>query len=352
MPEAMKTNVVPLRWVGGVDDGYLEMLDQRLLPREQVWLKMTTVSQVADGIRSMVVRGAPAIGIAAAYGVAMGFREDGGSPSKEDAAAMFELLATTRPTAVNLFWALDRMRRLLRELGSDDPGHRLEMLFGEARMIMHEDRENNLAMGRHGLELFGDDVRILTHCNTGGLATGGYGTALGVIRALHADGRLQNVWVDETRPYLQGARLTTWELMQDEIPCTLITDNMAAHFMKQGLIDAVIVGTDRVTANGDVANKIGTYGLAVLCRHHAVPFYVAAPVSTIDLETATGEDIVIEQRASREVTHVGEFAIAPEGVAVAHPAFDVTPADLVTAIVTERGIARAPYRESLASIVG
>jgi len=350
MPDQMKTNVVPLRWVGSVDDGYLEMLDQRLLPTEEVWLKMTRVAEVADAIRSMVVRGAPAIGIAAAYGVAMGFREDGGRPSPQDAAAMFELLSTTRPTAVNLFWALDRMKRLLGELGADDPGHRLEALFAEAHRIMDEDRENNLAMGRHGLELFGRKDRVLTHCNTGGLATGGYGTALGVIRTLHDAGRLVHVWVDETRPYLQGARLTAWELMKDGIPNMLITDNMAAYFMNAGLVDAVIVGTDRVTANGDVANKIGTYGLAVLCKHHEIPFYVAAPISTIDFGTATGADIVIEERSPEEVTHIGGKPIAPDGVAVAHPAFDVTPAELVTAIVTERGIARAPYQSSLADL--
>jgi methylthioribose-1-phosphate isomerase len=351
MNDAIETNVVPLRWVGSVEDGHLEMLDQRRLPAEEVWHEMTTVNEVADGIREMVIRGAPAIGIAAAYGVALGFREFGGQPSEQDVAAMFELLATTRPTAVNLFWALERMRGLIEEHVDADPAGRLAALFDEARAIFDSDREHNLAMGRHGAALFEEPARILTHCNTGGLATGGYGTALGIIRALHAEERLEHVWVDETRPYLQGARLTTWECMKDGLPATLITDSMAAHFMKEGLVDAVIVGTDRVTANGDVANKIGTYGLAVLCKHHGIPFYVGAPVSTIDLETPSGDQIEIEQRSSREVTHVGETAIAPDGFPVAHPAFDVTPAEMVTAIITQWGVAEAPYERTLPPLV-
>lgn len=332
------TTVRPFRWFGDDLTGGIEMLDQRRLPGEEIWEPMTTVSQIADGIRDMKTRGAPAIGIAAAFGIAFGVRERGQMDEQ-----MFALLAATRPTAVNLFWALDRMRAL------GDVGY--PALLAEARAIMADDAANNLAMGRLGATLFGTEARILTHCNTGGLATGGYGTALGVIRATHAAGRLAGVWVDETRPYLQGARLTTWELQKDSIDCTLITDSMAAHFMKRGEVDGVIVGTDRVAANGDVANKIGTYGLAVLCKHHGIPFYVAAPISTIDLGTANGDAIDIEQRAASEVTELSGVVIAPDGVHAAHPAFDVTPATLVTAIVTERGIARAPYTESLAQLV-
>lgn len=349
--EAIETNVVPVRWVGSVDEGHLEMLDQRRLPLDEVWLEMTTVNEVADGIRDMVIRGAPAIGIAAAYGVALGFREFSGEPSERDVAGMFELLATTRPTAVNLFWALERMRHLIEDSAGEEPARRIAALFDEAEAILQSDREHNLAMGRHGAALFDEPARILTHCNTGGLATGGYGTALGIIRALHAENKLEHVWIDETRPYLQGARLTTWECAKDAIGGTLITDSMAGHFMKEGLVDAVIVGTDRVVANGDVANKIGTYGLAVLCDFHDIPFYVAAPVSTIDLDTPTGDEIDIEQRSAREVTHVGETMITPGGFPVAHPAFDVTPAELVTAIVTQWGVATALYSESLPPLV-
>ena len=334
----VSSEVRPLRWIGDWATGYLEMLDQRGLPEEVVWEKMTTVTEVAEGIRAMKIRGAPAIGIAAAFGVALGIREHG-QPSEE----MFTLLAGTRPTAVNLFWALDRMRGL----GGDVS---FERAFVEAQAIFDEDSANNLRLAEAGVPLFGDEVRILTHCNTGGLATGQYGTALGVIRALSAHGKLAGVWVDETRPYLQGARLTTWELMTDGIDCTLITDNMAAHFMQRGEVDAVIVGTDRVAANGDVANKIGTYGLAVLCHHHNIPFYVAAPISTIDLATPDGDEIVIEQRSVTEVTEVKGQSIAPAGVSVAHPAFDVTPAALVTAIITEAGVVRAPYPEGLAFV--
>ncbi len=346
MAEAFETSVVPLRWEGDLESGTLFMLDQRRLPKEEFWHEMSTAREVADGIRDMVVRGAPAIGIAAAFGVFLGVRETG-----EASEELFEMLANTRPTAVNLFWALERVRALLAANGDDSNAARLERLFGEAQAIFSEDRANNLAMGAHALELFGDGVEILTHCNTGGLATGGYGTALGIIRALHASGQLEHVWVDETRPYLQGARLTAWELMQDDIPSTLITDNMAAHFMKLGRVQGVIVGTDRVAANGDVANKIGTYGLAVLCKHHGIPFYVGAPISTVDLATKSGDDIEIEQRSAREVTHVYDAQIAPDGVRVAHPAFDVTPAELVTAIITEAGVATAPYEASLTALV-
>lgn len=334
------TEVRPVRWFGDDATGGIEMLDQRRLPAEEFWEPMTTVSEVAEGIRAMKIRGAPAIGIAAAFGVAFAHREFG-----EVSAQTYELLANTRPTAVNLFWALDRMKAL-------GPSAGYERLLAEAHEIFNEDAINNLAMGRLGAELFESGARILTHCNTGGLATGGYGTALGVIRATHAAGKLGGVWVDETRPYLQGSRLTAWELMKDDIPCTLITDNMAAHFMQRGEVDAVILGTDRVAANGDVANKIGTYGLAVLCKHHGIPFYVAAPISTIDLGTPTGAGIEIEQRSVAEVTTIKGVSIAPDGVHAAHPAFDVTPADLVTAIVTERGVAQAPYATTLRDLVG
>lgn len=346
MAESFETSVVPIKWEGTAAEGKLLMLDQRRLPKEEVWHEMASARDVADGIREMVVRGAPAIGIAAAFGVFLGVRESG-----EATQELYDMLADTRPTAVNLFWALERIRRLLETNPDDTDELRLERLFREANAIFEEDRANNLEMGRHALPLFGTDIEILTHCNTGGLATGGYGTALGIIRALNASGQLEHVWVDETRPYLQGARLTAWELMKDEIPSTLITDNMAAHFMKEGRVQAVIVGTDRVAANGDVANKIGTYGLAVLCSYHDIPFYVAAPISTIDLATPTGDAIDIEQRSPREVTHIYEAQIAPDDVRVAHPAFDVTPNDLVTAIITEKGVARAPYPAALERLV-
>jgi methylthioribose-1-phosphate isomerase len=260
------------------------------------------------------------------------------------------MLAATRPTAVNLFWALDRMKACLAKLDQASTKDRITAAFVEAQAINDEDRENNLEMGMLGAALLKDNVQILTHCNTGGLATGGYGTALGIIRSAFHVGKLKHVWVDETRPYLQGARLTAWECLQDEIPATLITDNMAGYFMQQGQVDAVIVGTDRVAANGDVANKIGTYSLAVLCKYHNIPFMIAAPLSTIDLNTPTGAEIPIEQRSSVEVTHIRGQAIAPDGITAAHPAFDVTPASLITAIVTEKGVAQAPYGESLKAL--
>lgn len=351
----MDTTVVPIHWVGGVDTGYLEMLDQRKLPAEEVWNILRTYNDVADGIRDMVIRGAPAIGIAAAYGVALAARAFAADPQEtpieERLEPVYDILSETRPTAVNLFWALERMRGVVAEHADLDDEELVERLLDEAAAILEADRENNLRMGEFGADLLPEQAQVLTHCNTGGLATGGYGTALGIIRAGHASGRIEHVWIDETRPYLQGARLTAWELMKDEIPGTLITDSMAGHFMKEGRVDAVVVGTDRVVANGDVANKIGTYGLAVLCKHHGIPFYVAAPVSTIDLETESGDAIPIEQRSSDEVTRVGETEIAPRGVEVAHPAFDVTPNELVTAIITEEGVAEAPYAESLKAMV-
>lgn len=349
-----ETTVAPVRWIGSWEDGHLEMLDQRRLPAEEVWRALSGWEQVAEGIRDMVVRGAPAIGISAAYAVAMAAREIAAEPGAaiaEGLEPVYEALGQTRPTAVNLFWALERVRA--RVDSREATGAELaERLFDEARTILDEDRANNRRMGELGASLLPEGAQVLTHCNTGGLATGGWGTAIGILRSGHACGRVSHVWVDETRPYLQGARLTTWELMRDSVPCTLITDSMAAHFMSQGEVDAVIVGTDRVAANGDVANKIGTYGLAVLCAHHDIPFYVAAPVSTIDLATPAGSAIPIEQRGAAEVTHVGGACVAPEGVQVAHPAFDVTPHALVSAIITERGVVRAPYVDGLEALLG
>lgn len=352
MSDTIESDVVPLRWSGSRADGHLEMLDQRRLPAEETWLEMHSAKDVADGIREMVIRGAPAIGIAAAYGMAIGIRNFSHDPMtslESEVDRLAEMLLETRPTAVNLRWAIERCQKVIDDFdGNFD--QLVDDLFDEARQIFDEDRANNQQLGSNGAELFDDTARVLTHCNTGGLATGGYGTALGVIRAMDADQKLEKVFVDETRPYLQGARLTTWECLQDDLEATLITDNMAAHFIKSGEVDAVITGADRIAANGDVANKIGTYGLAVLCAHHDIAFYVAAPMSTIDFETPCGDDIPIEQRSPEEVTRVGETKIAPDGVEAAHPAFDVTPAKLVTAIITERGVVEPPYGENLAKL--
>lgn len=317
-------------------DEALILLDQRRLPTEEIYVRCETWRDVAVGISDMIVRGAPAIGVAAAYGIALAARVD-----EADLNPAFEGLAATRPTAVNLFWALERMRRTL-NAGAD-----AEALLKEAHAIKDEDLEMCRAMGDHGAPLLKEGARVLTHCNAGALATAGYGTALGVIRSAWASGRLSQVYADETRPFLQGARLTAWELHKDEIPVRVITDNMAAHLMSRGEIDAVIVGTDRVAANGDVANKIGTYGLAILAKYHGIPFYVAGPSSTLDAGTPSGAEIPIEERPPREVTHVGVTQIVPDGVGVLNPAFDVTPAELVTAIITEKGVARAPYAEQL-----
>jgi methylthioribose-1-phosphate isomerase len=351
----LDSEIVPIRWVGGVDDGHVEMLDQRRLPDEEVWLEMTSAKEVAEGIREMVIRGAPAIGIAAAYGAVLAVRDAvaDGVPDTPAAAVRpeFEKLADTRPTAVNLTWALNRLREVVEANAERPRNELLERVFERAHAIRERDRENNLQLARHGADLLPDDAGVLTHCNTGGLATGGIGTALGVVRAGVAEGRIDRIWIDETRPYLQGSRLTAWECVKDDLPATLITDDMAAHFMADGEIDAVVVGADRVAANGDVANKIGTYGLAVLCDAHDLPFIVAAPTSTIDLETPTGEEIPIEQRSAREVTHIGDTAIAPEGTDVAHPAFDITPASYIDAIATEAGVAEPPFSESLRELV-
>lgn len=320
--------------------GEVILLDQRKLPTQEIYIRHATWQAVALGIKEMVVRGAPAIGVAAGYGIALaaaGLTR----PSLEGLRPAFEGLAATRPTAVNLFWALDRMKAKV-EGGADAAA-----LLAEAHAIKEEDLAMCRAMGEHGAGLLPEGARVLTHCNAGALATAGYGTALGVIRSAWASGRLREVYADETRPFLQGARLTAWELHKDQIPVRVITDNMAAHLMSRGEIDAVIVGTDRVAANGDVANKIGTYGLAILARYHQIPFYVVGPSSTLDAQTPSGREIPIEARPSREVTHVGETQIVPDGVGVLNPAFDVTPAALISAIITEKGIARAPYAESL-----
>ena len=338
----------------------VSMIDQLRLPGEEVYQTYTNYPQVAEAIRSMVIRGAPAIGVAAAMGIALGIngldakkarraagrvRSDCGDPRQDPAR-----------TAVNLFWAIKRMRRVFNNALS---GHHTSTevlesvqatLEEEAKRILAEDIAINEAMGRHGADLMPDAGTVLTHCNAGALATGGYGTALGVIRAAIGAGKKLRVFADETRPFLQGARLTAWELAKDQIPVTIITDNMAGHFMKQGEIRAAIVGADRIASNGDTANKIGTYSVAVLAHENGIPFYVAAPLSTIDMSLASGEQIPIEERTSAEVTHLAGVAIAPDDVQARHPAFDVTPERYITAIITERGVARAPYSESLRAL--
>lgn len=329
----------------------LSLLDQRLLPEETVYLHLTTPQNVWEAIRELKVRGAPAIGIAAAYGVVLGVQGFAGSPADwaAEATRHAEHLATSRPTAVNLFWALDRMKARAQALASLglEPEEATQALLDEAKQIHAEDEETNRLIGEHALTLFKDGMGILTHCNAGGLATAKYGTALAPFYLALEQGIQLKVFADETRPVLQGARLTAFELQRAGVDVTLICDNMAGHVMSKGWIQAVIVGTDRVAANGDVANKIGTYSVAVLAKAHGIPFYVACPLSTIDLSTPTGADIPIEERHPDEVTVGFGKRTAPEGVAVYNPAFDVTPSDLVTAIVTEKGIVTAPYEENL-----
>lgn len=333
----------------------VRMIDQTKLPGEEIYLTCSDYHEVADAIRGMVIRGAPAIGVAAAMGVALGIlRSTARSVSglRADFEAISKTLIATRPTAVNLSWAVNRMRKVFERsltggAEADLIASAKDRLVSEAQRILEEDIAINQAMGRHGAELLKDSMTVLTHCNAGALATGGYGTALGVIRAGVAAGKSIRVFADETRPFLQGARLTAWELMREHIPVTLITDNMAGYFMKQGAIQAVIVGADRIAANGDVANKIGTYPVAVLAKENGIPFYVAAPISTIDLTLRSGDEIPIEERAPGEVTHLSGVAIAPENASARHPAFDVTPYRYVSAIITERGVARAPYTGSL-----
>ena len=317
------------------------MIDQTRLPREQVFVTCRGYVEMAEAIRSMVIRGAPAIGVAAAMGIALGVQEGA------DFDTVCRTLGATRPTAVNLFWAIDRMRRVRASLDGAGTGEVSRRMIEEAQRIRLEDIAICQAIGRNGAVLVPDGKTVLTHCNAGALATAGYGTALGVIRAAVEAGKKIDVFADETRPFLQGSRLTAWELQQDGIPVKLITDNMAGHFLHSGRIGCVVVGADRIASNGDVANKIGTYSLAVLAKENGVPFYVAAPISTLDLTLASGDDIPIEQRAGSEVTHVFGVAIAPENTEVENPAFDITPARYVTAIVTERGVARAPYEDTL-----
>jgi methylthioribose-1-phosphate isomerase len=331
----------------------VRFLDQTRLPLEETYVLATSYQQVADVITTMVVRGAPAIGVSAAMGVALGVSQSTAATLPalaEDFDCISKMLGATRPTAVNLFWAIERMRVLFADLiarpGISIPNIQ-QALIDEARKMYDEDIAACKAMGRNGASLLPESGSVLTHCNAGALATCGYGTALGVIRAAVEDGHTLHVYADETRPFLQGARLTAWELMHDGIPTTVLCDNMAASMMRAGKIQAVIVGADRIAANGDVANKIGTYGVAVLAREHGIPFYVAAPWSTIDVATLTGDSIPIEERPAIEVTHHGGRQLTPHGVGIANPAFDVTPAKYVTAIITEREVLRAPYNESI-----
>ena len=334
--------ITPLRWAGD----RLVLVDQTRLPVEEVERSCATWAEVADCIRSLVVRGAPAIGVAAAFGVALAARQSGARDYEGLLADLEEAikgLGATRPTAVNLFWALERMRRLIlagrwRPLDEIRAG-----LLAEAQAILDEDLAANRAMGAHGAALVPAGARILTHCNAGALATAGYGTAVGVIRAAHAQGKVALVWVDETRPVLQGSRLTAWEMVKEGIPHRLISDVAAASVMQSGQVDLVVTGADRIAANGDTANKIGTYGVAVLARHHGIPFYVAAPFSTIDPAIASGASIVIEERDPAEVRSLGGRQTAPAESPVFNPAFDVTPAELIAAIITERGVYRPPY---------
>jgi methylthioribose-1-phosphate isomerase len=338
-----------LRW----QDQRLEMIDQRVLPARFEYLAYDSAASVAEGIRSMVVRGAPAIGCAAAYGVALEalrLKEAAPEAFRSGMEKGFEVLAQSRPTAVNLFWALQRMRQVWQGMGAAAPALVAERLLNEAHEVHAEDIRINRAMGAAGAALLADGARVLTHCNAGALATAGWGTALGVIRSAVEAGKKISVIADETRPFLQGARLTAWEMVQENIPLTLITDNMAGHLMAHGEVDAVIVGTDRVAANGDVANKIGTYMVAVLARRHNIPFYVACPLSTIDLNIAAGTEIPIEERAPEEVTGFRDCQWAAPGVTVRNPAFDVTPAELVTGLITERGVVLQPDKEKVAAL--
>jgi methylthioribose-1-phosphate isomerase len=352
--ETLTTTFKTIEWT----DAGVRMIDQTRLPAQEVYRNYTDYRGVAEAISSMVIRGAPAIGVAAAMGMALGVRNSAARTEtalRAEFETIAETISRTRPTAVNLFWAVKRMRAVFEESLSNSAAEVEKItntkarLVEEAQRILAEDIAVNEAMGRHGATLLDDSSTVLTHCNAGALATAGYGTALGVIRAAVAQGKRIKVFADETRPFLQGARLTAWELAKDGIPVTLITDNMAGHFMRQRQIQAAIVGADRIAANGDVANKIGTYTVAVLARENKIPFYVAAPLSTIDMNIDSGEEIPIEERSATEVKQVAGVAIAPAGVAARHPAFDITPHQYVAAIITERGIAREPYTESLRS---
>lgn len=331
------------------------MVDQRKLPGQEVYVRCKTAAEVARAITTMVIRGAPAIGVAAAMGIALGMRRSKAQGTRQYAVEftkLCELMARTRPTAVNLFWAIDRMRRSFAAgvQAGESATELTARLEREAGQIHDEDVASCRAMGQFGAAVVPAAARILTHCNAGALATAGYGTALGVIRAAHEQGKVLQVFADETRPFLQGARLTAWELVRDHVPTTVITESMAGPLMRSGGVDMVVVGADRIAANGDFANKVGTYTVALLAEAHGLPFYVAAPLSTIDLATPNGEAIPIEQRSAKEVTHMGSTRLTPEGASVWNPAFDVTPARLVAGIITERGIARAPFTESLARL--
>jgi methylthioribose-1-phosphate isomerase len=338
-------------------DDAVVMIDQRKLPGAEVYVSCKTAPEVAKAIRTMVIRGAPAIGVAAAMGIALGMRRSKATGTKQfttEFQKTCDLMAGTRPTAVNLFWAIERMKETFADAAQggcsvDEIKQRLE---AAARRIHDDDVQSCRVLGANGAALVPQEARILTHCNAGALATAGYGTALGVVRAAAEQGKRVAVLADETRPFLQGARLTAWELVKDGIDTTVITDNMAGAMMRLGHVDLVVVGADRIAANGDVANKVGTYAVAVLAKEHGIPFYVAAPISTIDLGTADGSGIPIEERSDREVTHVGAARLTPEGARIRNPAFDVTPSKYVTAIITERGIARAPFEASLQQLVG
>ncbi|MFH0901222.1 MAG: S-methyl-5-thioribose-1-phosphate isomerase [Pseudomonadota bacterium] len=353
----MKREILsPIRW----DGQRLELLDQRLLPGQEVWLEHNSVEEVAEAIERMVIRGAPAIGCAAAFGIALAARqlarEHAGQPDafRRGIAAASARLAATRPTAVNLFWALDRMRAAVAQdqdcgqsmRASSPPSEHLDVVLQRlAEAIWQDDIDRCVRLGRAGAELIPDGATVLTHCNAGALATGGYGTALGVVRAAHEAGKRIRVLADETRPFLQGARLTAWELLRDGIDVTVVPDSAAASLMQRGLVTCVVVGADRIAANGDTANKIGTYGVALAAKEHGIPFYVAAPLSTVDSRTPTGAGIPIEERASSEVTHLGGVPITPPGAKAMNPAFDVTPARLISAIITETGVHRPPFKD-------
>lgn len=346
----MRDEVTPIQWT---EAGTVRLLDQTRLPWDEVYVECRTIEEIAHAIRTMQVRGAPAIGIAAAMGLALGAAQAPAGTVGELYAALDDMgvfLRGTRPTAVNLAWAIRRMREAVAPPRALSAAEIRRTLVAAAQALLRDDLEVNRAIGGHGQGLVPDPGNVLTHCNAGGLATAGYGTALGIVRAAAESGKRIHVWVDETRPLLQGARLTAWELMRLGISATLITDSMAGAVMQRGRVDLVIVGADRIAQNGDVANKIGTYGVAVLARHHGIPFIVAAPISTLDLDLADGGAIPIEERAAEEVTRLAGRGTAPEGMPAFNPAFDVTPAALVSAIVTERGIARPPYGESLARL--
>ncbi len=332
----------------------VRIIDQIRLPTEKVFIDCYNHGDIARIIREMNIRGAPAIGVAAAMGIALAAKASAKTDYQEFLAEIEEIsdcLAATRPTAVNLFWALDKMKQYILDNQAKPIAEIKKGLIALAVQIHDEDIKACQAMGRHGAELLPDETFILTHCNAGALATAGYGTALGVIRAAHELGKIKMVYVDETRPYLQGSRLTAWEMTEENIPATLITDNMAGFFMSKDVINAVVVGADRIAANGDVANKIGTYMVAVLAKRHRIPFYVAAPLSTIDLTKANGGEIPIEERNQREVSHVKDIQLAPDNVGIANPAFDITPSELITAIITEKGAVFPPFTKNLARIV-